>query len=119
MINKTQHLIHAVKLLPVVNKRDISLNVPHLVVDWHSQRNINQGADDYGVATARTTKLEPLNKGRHPAQKTYHVFHITGGRVASKGKGRKFEYVSRPRPITEVPVVMKVTKEYRRHCAGH
>ena len=119
MINKTHHLIQAVKLLPVVNKRDISLNVPHLVVDWHGQRCVNQGADDYGVATAITTKLEPLNKGRHDAQKTYHVFHITGERKPSKIKGRKYSYVSRPRPTTEIPVVVKVTKEYRRHCAGH
>ena len=119
MTNKIVNLIQAVLALPAIKRGDISTRVPHLVVDWHSQRNINDAACSANIATFITTKFEPRNKGRKRAQMTYHVFRITGNRKINKLKGTKRPFISRPRPTIDIPVVIQIPKPYRRHCGGH
>jgi len=114
MINKTKNLIRAVKALPEVPKEAVSLESPHFVCDYNDMRCINQGADDEGINTYITTKLEPGNRGKARRQQTYHVFRLPGTRKYSPIKGLVRKFVKRPRPLVPALVLMKRT--YRRHC---
>ena len=118
MINKNKHLLTALNFLPsITGKNQASLESPHWVVDFNTQRNIDNIALKHGINTYITTRLDPRNKDVHPACKAYHVFKLAGERPKHANLGKKYEYVSRPRP--QVLMITSAPKEYRRHNGGH
>jgi hypothetical protein len=118
MINKTKHLLRALRFLPsITGKSQATLSSPHWVVDYNTKRNICDLAVKNNINTYITTKLDPRNENVHVACRAYHVFRIDGDRCKHPNLGKKREFVLRPRPL--VPIIAITPKEYRRHNGGH
>lgn len=118
MINKSKHLLTALRYLPCIPERSqATLNAPHWVVDYNTKRSICDLALKNNINTYITTALDKRNNKVHVACRAYHVFRLEGDRPRNSNLGTKRDFVKRPRPLVQFIAV--TPKEYRRHNGGH